>query len=402
MVFHWTRLRGKPLRQVVVALALIAAGAATSHAQRTVVSPSVAPSAAPSAGALRAAVERGLTSAPLGFEALQSPSQTGVRVLDLRVEQLGPATRITIDLSQKTLTYDPTGDVEAVVDAVIASTAPLTSGAVEYRFLVEGLPLDEFLPRAGPSQPARTLADPGAHRVVISAGHGVYWNEGFGDWRLQRPRLWGIVEDLVNWDITNYLAAQLAGSPFQAVLVRQPDRDDRPGVSGRPAWQEAALYFMKTAAVPPDVWNIGVDDYARDINTRPFYANWVDAVAVISIHNNGGEATGTETWFDATNGHEAASQRLAEIVNRRVVSAIRAEYNPEWVDRGLRSCNGCKGENRLASRPAIILEIAFMDRRTPDNEALQDERFKQIVARAIRDALHEWAGAAAAPRSRTD
>ena len=396
MVFHWTRLRGRPLPQVVVALALIVAGAATSYAQRTV----SAPSAAPSAGALRAAVERGLTSAPLGFEALLSPAQAGVQVLDLRVEQLRPAaTRITIDLSQKTLTYDPTGDVEAVVDAVIASTASLTSGDVEYRFLVEGLPLDEFLPRAGPSQPGRALADPGAHRVVISAGHGVYWNEGFGDWRLQRPRLWGIVEDLVNWDIAHYLAAQLAGSPFQAVLVRQPDRDDRPGVSGRPAWQEAALYFMKAAAVPPDVWDIGVDDYARDINTRPFYANWVDAAAVISIHNNGGEATGTETWFDATNGHEAASQRIAEIVNRRVVSTIRAEYNPEWVDRGLRSCNGCKGENRLASRPAIILEIAFMDTRSPDNEALHDERFKQIVARALRDALHEWAGAAAPRRA---
>ena len=123
---------------------------------------------------------------------------------------------------------------------------------------------------------------------------------------------------------------------------------------------------------------------------------------MISIHNNGGEATGTETWFDATNGHEAASQRLAEIVNRRVVAAIRAQYNPNWVDRGLRSCSGCKGENRLASRPAIILEIAFMDMRTPDNEALQDERFKQIVAGAIRDALHEWAAPASPRRSGTD
>jgi hypothetical protein len=40
----------------------------------------------------------------------------------------------------------------------------------------------------------------------------------------------------------------------------------------------------------------------------------------------------------------------------------------------------------------VIVEIAFMDTRTPDNEALQDERFKQIVARALRDALYEWSG----------
>ena len=387
----------EPLRRAILTVALVLAIAAPGHAQQT-------PSA-PSVGTLRAAVERGLTSAPPGFETRQSPSQAGVRVLDLRVERVGPAaTRITIDLSQKTLTYDPTGDVEAVVDTVIASTAALMSavGAVEYRFLVEGLPLNEFLPRAAPSQPGRALADPAAHRIVISAGHGFYWNPWMGDWRFQRPRLWGIVEDLVNWDIAHYVGALLADSAFRPQLVRHPGRDDVPGVSGRSAWQEAALYFMKAAGVPPAVWDIGVDDYARDINTRPLYANWLDAVAVISIHNNGGEGTGTETWFDATNGHEAASERLAEIVNRRVVAAIRREYNSNWPDRGLRSCNGCKGENRLASRPAIILEIAFMDTRTPDNEALQDERFKQIVARGIRDGLHEWAGMADASAMRTD
>lgn len=67
---------------------------------------------------------------------------------------------------------------------------------------------------------------------------------------------------------------------------------------------------------------------ARDINSRPFYANWIDSAAVISIHNNGG-GTGTETWYDTTNGQEAESRRLAEIINRRVVNAIRARYDPQ-------------------------------------------------------------------------
>jgi N-acetylmuramoyl-L-alanine amidase len=267
--------------------------------------------------ALRSAIERALTSAPFGLEPLQPPVQTGVGVVGVDIDSRATGgTSITIDLGQKALTYDPSGDVEALLDTVVRSTAPLTAdaGNVEYRFLIDGLPLHEFLPRPGAS-PARGRAD-GPHRVIVSAGHGVYWNEGYGDWRLQRPRLWGIVEDLVNWDIAHYLAAQLAGSAFQPILVRQPDRDAPAGPSGRPAWQEAALYYMKAIGTPPEVWNIGVDDYARDINARPFYANWVDAAAVLAIHNNGGEGTGTETWFDATNGHEAASQRLAEIVNR--------------------------------------------------------------------------------------
>jgi len=386
MVLH---LNGAFLRRLAaVALASVLALTGSPGRAQQAVTPT------PSAGSLRAAIERGLAAAPYGFDVLQSPAQAGVRVQDVLVEVIdSDATRITIDLSQKTLTYDPSGDVDALIEAIIASTVPQTAGSgdVEYRFLVDGVPLHEFLPRAA-AAPARGRAEGGPHRVVVSAGHGVYWNEGFGDWRLQRPRLWGIVEDLVNWDIAHYLAAQLAGSAFQPVLVRQPVQDDRPGESGRPPWQEASLYYMKAIGTPPAVWNIGIDDYSRDINTRPLYANWVDAAAVISIHNNGGEGTGTETWFDATNGHEAASQHLAEVINRAVVAAIRREYNPNWPDRGLRSCNGCKGENRLASRPAIIVEIAFMDTRSPDNEALQDERFKQIVARALRDALFEWSG----------
>jgi hypothetical protein len=79
-------------------------------------------------------------------------------------------------------------------------------------------------------------------------------------------------------------------------------------------------------------------------------------------------------------------------LNTHIVSAIRRFYNASWPDRGLRSCNGCKGENRLAASPAVILEIAFMDMKSPDNDALHDPAFRRIVAYAIRDGLHAWAG----------
>jgi N-acetylmuramoyl-L-alanine amidase len=142
---------------------------------------------------------------------------------------------------------------------------------------------------------------------------------------------------------------------------------------------------------PDDIWNYGANDYARDINARPFYSNWIDAAAVVSVHNNGGQESGTETWFDDTNGWQEESHRLAEIVQRHVVSAIRTRYNGNWIDRGLRSCDGCKGETRLALRPAVIVEVAYMDTLSPDNDALHDDAFKRIVAQAIRDATAEWA-----------
>jgi hypothetical protein len=106
---------------------------------------------------LKTAIERTLAVAPRRFERLTAPAQAGVRVLDVRVEPLSAsAQRITLDLSQKTLTYDPSGNVELILDQIIRSTAALTAGAghIEYRFLVDGLPLDMFLDsRRGPFGP---------------------------------------------------------------------------------------------------------------------------------------------------------------------------------------------------------------------------------------------------------
>jgi N-acetylmuramoyl-L-alanine amidase len=376
-----------PWRGVSTVLAIVALAAAAGAQQ---------PGATFDAAAVRGAIERALRVAPRGFEALLAPAQTGVGVVDVDVERTGSRRqRVTIDLSQKTLTYEPSGEVEALLDQVVRATAALTAGAgdVEYRFLVDGLPLERFLPPA-PAQGvpgARTLARGSGGSVVISAGHGWYWHEGARAWRLQRDYFWGIVEDFVNWEIAHAAREELAGVGFTAQAVRQPDRSAPPGASGHPGWQEAAVYFVRALGAPPAVWSIGVNDYARDINSRPFYANWIDAAGLVSIHNNGGGGTGTETWYDTSNGLEAASARLAAIINTHVVSAIRAHYNPAWPDRGLRSCNGCHGETRLALRPAVILEVGFMDTRSPDNDALHDERFRRIVARAIRDALVAWA-----------
>ena len=239
--------------------------------------------------------------------------------------------------------------------------------------------------------------------MVVSAGHGWYWNDQYGAWHLQRNHFWGIVEDVVNWEFASDVQTALRGTRFDTRLARNPDPLARPGPSGHPGWQEGAVYFIKALGAPGQVWNIGVNDYARDINSRPFYANWIGADLVVSIHNNGGGGTGTETWYDETNGYQGESRRLAE-VSRVSPNAEHAHrwrhppvYDADWPDRGLRSCNGCKGENRLAASPAVILEVAFMDMKTPDNAALHDPAFKRIVAYGIRDGLHAWAGLSLPP-----
>ena len=344
---------------------------------------------------IRSAIEAALNVAPRHIQALVSPNQAGVRLVDVEVERLGDGRdRITIDLNQRALTYGD--DVEHLTAHLIERTARLTAGSghVDYHFLVGGVPLDQFVSRpAGPQRQSLQVGVP--RRVVISAGHGWYRHEPSNSWRLQRDYFWGIVEDLVNWEITHYLRLELLTSDFDVRPARHPDRNAGGGVSGHPRWQESAKYYIRDLGAPSSTWDFGVDDYAKDINSRPFYANWIDAALMVSIHNNGGQATGTETWYDTSNAFESESRRLAEIVNSKVVSAIRARFNPTWVDRGLRSCNGCKGETRLAARPAVLVEVAFMDTKSPDNDALHSEAFKLFVAQAIRDGIQEFVGTGA-------
>lgn len=346
------------------------------------------------ADAIRMQAERALSVAPRNYGRLLAPAQAGVRVLGVQVGVAASgAESITIDLSQRALTYDPSGNLEPLLETILQATASSVRGAprVDYHFTIDGIQLERFLPAPPVKITPRAQPLTMGGVVLVSPGHGVYWDEESGEWHLQRPRLFGIVEDEVNWDIGRNLLDELLGAHINATLARYTQRDAASGLSGSPRWEEAAKYFIETLGAPGDVWNFGADDYARDINARPFYANWIDAAAIISIHNNGGQETGTETWYDATNGWEAESSRLADIVNRHVVSAIRTRYSPAWVDRGLRSCDGCKGENRLATRPAVIVELAYMDTQTPDNDALHDETFKRIIAQAIREAVQEWA-----------
>ena len=124
------------------------------------------------------------------------------------------------------------------------------------------------------------------------------------------------------------------------------------GESGNPKWQEAARYHIKSLGVPASVWDSSTTDLNDDIRSRPLYANWVDgngqaAEILVSIHNNGGGGTGTETLYDTGNGFGADSKRLADAVHGRIIAAIRAQYNPNWPDRRVQAVATSGQEERL-------------------------------------------------------
>ncbi|MEY2878711.1 MAG: hypothetical protein RLZZ15_1091 [Verrucomicrobiota bacterium] len=356
--------------------------------------------------ALRAATDAAVVRAvAFATDTLRS----GVRLLSTTLD--GP--RLTLDFSRELLDLG-LGSLDfehflrashrAAVDVLHADLAE-----IEIDTRIAGIPLPRWfeldsrtasVPQFSPPQAAPLLALPpgvppatgalAGRRLAISPGHGYYLNAS-NAWVLQRDFYQGVVEDFVNHDFITLLGAELTAVGADVRPTRNLDRAAGNGLSGRPRWQEAARYHAQFLGAPTTVWNEpGFDHLSQDIRCRPLYANFVAADLLVSIHNNGGGGTGTETLYDNANSVAAESKRLADLLHGKVIAAIRRDYNPTWADRRVQGFNGSYGENRLATRPAVIVEVAFMDRPTPDNAAIQDERFRRLVARAIAEGIGEF------------
>jgi N-acetylmuramoyl-L-alanine amidase len=347
-------------------------------------------------------------SARVAAETALSAHAPSVRVLAARLE----GSRLHLDFSADLAAVATPGSLafEALsrrVHVAVADTLRDRFDAFEIHTAIAGTPLDALLARPAAVLAAATppvarqlspvLPPPSpataallARRIAVSPGHGYYLNAS-NNWVLQRSFFQGIVEDFINHDLITELAGHLTAAGADVRPTRQLDRNAGRGESGFPQWQEAARYYIKSLGADPSVWNPpGLDHLSQDIGARPRYANSIGAEILVSLHNNGGGGTGTETLYDTNNGFGPASKRLADLVHGKLIAAIRRDYNPTWADRRVQGFNGNYGENRLATRPAILIELAFMDRPTPDNAALQDARFRTLAVEAIRDGIREF------------
>jgi outer membrane protein assembly factor BamB len=245
--------------------------------------------------------------------------------------------------------------------------------------------------------------------IAISPGHGWYWyNEGSPTgWRLQRSYYFGIVEDFMNHEMMQYVYNLLVNAGATVYSTREMDKTagvaDQPinfaGLSrpapNKPWWQMAAVYNVRRLGAPSSVWdNASTTDYNRDITSRPLYANWRNADIMVSLHNNAfnGTGTGTETLYDTNNGYGTQSLSLASKIQSAVVNQIRANYISNWPNRGAKGFNGSYGENRRATRPAALIEVAFFDTEDPDSLALRDENFRLLVAKGIYEGICSYFG----------
>ncbi len=225
--------------------------------------------------------------------------------------------------------------------------------------------------------------------IVINPGHGWYW--GGSEWELQRVPYYGVVEDFITVEITRYLNEFLLSQGATVYPTRELDLNTGNGVSGNPKWEEASRYYLQALGLPPSIWDSVGGDYDDDINARPYYANYLNADILVSVHTNGGGGTGTETWYDSSNGQQAQSQVLANSIHNKAIGFAQ-NYNPAWVDRGVKNASGNYGENALAQMPSALVEVAFHDKQYPDNAALQDDAFNKSIALSICNGILEYFG----------
>jgi len=342
-----------------------------------------------------------------GLSSFTSPGPDTAIAVELLDASLA-GERLTLNFSRAFLRFEPGSalfeEVSRTLHRAIGEVLDPALAQYEVRTLIDGMPLDRLFAELdnpdvalGQSQaqaapPNARLPSPqalAARRVAVSPGHGYYLNGT--RWVLQRDSFTGIVEDFVNHDLVVLIDSALREAGAAVFPTRELNRLAGAGESGFPRWQEAARYHVKALGADPSVWNeSGFTHLEQDIRCRPRYANAINADVLVSVHNNGGGGTGTETLYDTNNSAAAESKRLADIVHASIITAIRRDYNAAWVDRRVKGFNGSYGENRLAACPSVIIELAFMDRATPDNASLQDEAFKGLVARAIRDGLRQF------------
>ncbi len=162
-------------------------------------------------------------------------------------------------------------------------------------------------------------------------------------------------------------------------------------VSGQPRWAECSRYWAEFNGAPSTVWNCcSGEDNTDDVSCRPRIATWWGADLFFSLHTNAGGGSGTDTFIHNT-AAPPGSSTYQNILHQRVINDIRANWDPNWVDRGQNTANFGEVNGAYLSIPALLLELAFHDTvGSTDLESLHNPRFRQIAARAIYRGIQEY------------
>ncbi|WP_051944033.1 MULTISPECIES: N-acetylmuramoyl-L-alanine amidase [Luteibacter] len=254
-----------------------------------------------------------------------------------------------------------------------------------------------------PSQTMQRADADQAAKVVVAAGHGAYLHGKYG-WTMQRERINGVLEDEITQDFAEYLAQFVAPSGVEAVRVRGGRVSLVHEPSGLPWRSVAARYFLENwRPENPEIWGTSPEDKDpqrerfQDIRSRPLYANFIGADAVVHIHTNASAPSATGTRVIVHPGREK-DQKLAELTLCSMKESFGSD--PRYASYSVsRAPTGdpSKGENRYAKVPSRIVEVGFHTN-TNDAKLLQERDFQRLSMRGVAKGLRLFRdGASCAP-----
>jgi N-acetylmuramoyl-L-alanine amidase len=121
------------------------------------------------------------------------------------------------------------------------------------------------------------------------------------------------------------------------------------------------------------------------------------AKLLLSVHANAHPkpwVQGVQTFYMDAGRHGTESRRLAELVHRRVVSAIGLEYGPVG-DGGVRERD--LGLLRMSTAPSLLLETAYLSN-LADRRRLDDPLYRMAVTDGIIDGIADFLSGLPPPR----
>ena len=267
------------------------------------------------------------------------------------------------------------------------------------RFLYNGKGIYYYFPDE-PQQPARSGKTGAAANmtaaplIVVSAGHGAYYNYGspaFGvaRWTEQRDPYNGIIEDYVTPGYAIELSNWLISRSGAMTAFTRSFNETTHTPSDRPWWKVAARYHL--ASLYPDhpsIWHSRPNDtnndreLKEDWQSRPYLANHLGAQTLLHVHTNGSPdtaATGTRVFFQTG---RAADKPLGDSILCYMKELIHA--NPAYANFTVASTasEDDNAETRLATMRTVVVETAF---HTNPNDALalQDPAFRTAAMKGV-------------------
>lgn len=178
-------------------------------------------------------------------------------------------------------------------------------------------------------------------------------------------------------------------------------------------YKSSAFQYQKFLNRPSAVARLS-GGYNEDVTTRPHAANYENADAFVSVHNN---ATGSSTYpYNSSSGKgtmviyqygtagstykalDESSKDLALKLKYRMIDHIRERWDSGWtnITWGDDGFDGNYGETRVAQVPAALIEVGFF---THPSEVvtLTNERFYRIAARGLYMGIAQYFGAGYSP-----